>query len=169
MAKEKCSDYFCARIPFYPKKIMDANSQQNAHIAQQMIQKHVDFKDLFLQYVFDKPFGFFHKNYGCFTSEAINEFLEIWHGIRICEFESGYYHYLIPIQYVELIDWMKLNWPDGTKQMLRFSIPLHKNTAFYFAEKAHQFTIDMYRKNPKYLEIFGAIEELTLADKIELS
>ena len=88
----KCSEYFCAKILWHPKKLKkDADGvwdHTSRTIAQEMIKAHLDFKDKFLLQVFNRSNQFFYHNYGCFTKETIVEFLEMWHGIRICEYES---------------------------------------------------------------------------------
>ena len=158
MIDYKCSDFYCIKIPFYPKKlkvkgvIVNHEHPKYREKLQKMIEIHLAFKSKFLERIFDKPLTFFVDNYFLYHRECVEELLEICYSIKIIEGE-GYYKYLIPIKYKNLIEWIKQNKPLKSKEPKKFYVNfLHFKTEFHYLPIAFQRSKELRTKYSSWPE-----------------
>lgn len=119
----KCKDYYLLKIQIYPDVRSKRHTGQIDHKKYaEMYESYMEFRDKFIEKVFNKPITWFYQQHVTLTYDVVKEYLEVWYQIKIGDHESHIGIY-IPWKYPNLIQWVKDNRPK-----LPFSEPMKYNT-----------------------------------------
>lgn len=169
----KCSDYYCIRFYNLPDdlkmkgkngKIITVDNHVEWHNACKALYKvHHDLLDGILQHVFNKPSQFFYKNYLFFREQCIIELLDYYYDIKYIPNHSYGVQFMIPVKYVQLIDWVKQNQPPYARVLTRYNIHYlehRKPKKLNWVAENKKETENWIAKNPAW----GPYEEITKKD-----